>query len=148
MTVLATANLMAADYLKKSAYYKEAPQFHTWPDPEAARYEISLELIQPTFTMRISAVEPGSPAAATGQLKKGQIIASINRQVLKDRDPRVLLGEWITSAEAKEGVLKMIVKNDTVTLFLPGTDLQLGTAVSNATAVIDQSVFDTVTFFQ
>jgi hypothetical protein len=37
---------------------------------------------------------------------------------------------------------------DTVTLFLPGTDLQLGTAVSTASAVIDQSVFDTVTFFQ
>ena len=84
-TAAATPSLIAADYLKKSSYYTEAPQFHTWPDPAAARYEISrigpiglsLELIQPAFTMRISAVEPGSPAAATGQLKKGQIIQSI-----------------------------------------------------------------------
>ena len=77
LTASATSGLMAADYLKKDDYYKEAPQFHTWPDPAAARYEISrigpiglsLELIQPAFTMRISAVEPGSPAAATGQLR-------------------------------------------------------------------------------
>jgi hypothetical protein len=84
-TAAATPSLIAADYLKKSSYYTEAPQFHTCPDPAAARYEISrigpidlsLELIQPAFTMRISAVEP-DPAAATSQLKKGQIIQSIN----------------------------------------------------------------------
>ncbi|PQJ29467.1 hypothetical protein [Rubritalea profundi] len=84
-TAAATPSLIAADYLKKSSYYTEAPQFHTWPDPAAARYKISrigpiglsLELIQPAFTRRISAVEPGSPAAATGQLKKSQIIQII-----------------------------------------------------------------------
>jgi hypothetical protein len=92
-TAAATPSLIAADYLKKSSYYTEAPQFHTWPDPAAARYEISrigpiglsLELIQPAFTMRISAVEPGSPAAATGQLKKGQIIQSINGKSISSR---------------------------------------------------------------
>lgn len=110
-----TSNSLMAD-----PYYKEDPQFHQWPDSKAARYEISrigpigigLELIQPAFTMRISSVEEGSPAAATGQLKKGQIIESINGQVLKERDPRVLLGEWITAAEAKDGKLKMMVKDD------------------------------------
>jgi len=115
MMVVAASGLMAQD-----SYYTEEPQFHQWPDPKGARHEISrigpigigLELIQPAFTMRISNVEAGSPAEATGQLKKGQIIESINGQVLKDRDPRVLLGEWITAAEAKDGVLKMMVKDD------------------------------------
>lgn len=115
MAALAASGLMAA-----GDYYTEAPQFHTWPDPGAARYEISrigpigigLELIQPAFTMRISNVEEGSPAGLTGQLKKGQIIESINGRVLKDRDPRVILGDWITEAEAKDGILKMMVKDD------------------------------------
>jgi hypothetical protein len=110
----ATSGLTAAEY------YTEAPQFHTWPDEKAARWEISrigpigigLELIQPAFTMRILSVEEGSPAGLTGQLKKGQLIESINGQVLKDRDPRVILGDWITEAEAKDGVLKMMVKDD------------------------------------
>lgn len=113
LCAFATSGLMADDY------YKEAPQFHQWPDSKAARYEISrigpigigLSLIQPAFTMRISSVEPGSPADATGQLKKGQLIESINGQTLKDRDPRVILGDWITAAEAKDGVLKMMVKD-------------------------------------
>ena len=115
LAALATAGLVAAD-----SYYKEEPQFHQWPDAKAARYEINrvgpigigLELIQPAFTMRISSVEAGSPAEATGELEKGQIIESINGQVLKDHDPRILLGDWITAAEAKDGVLKMMVKDD------------------------------------
>jgi hypothetical protein len=114
MAALATSGLTAAEY------YTEAPQFHTWPDAKASRYEISrigpigigLELIQPAFTMRISNVEEGSPAGLTGQLKKGQIIESINGQVLKDKDPRVILGDWITEAESKDGVLKIMVKDD------------------------------------
>jgi len=115
MAALATTALMATD-----PYYTEEPEFHQWPDSKGSRYEISrigpigigLELIQPAFTMRISSVEEGSPAGATGQLKKGQIIESINGKVLKDRDPRVILGDWITEAEAKDGVLKMMVKDD------------------------------------
>jgi hypothetical protein len=101
-------------------YYKEEPQFHMWPDPGAARYKIKrfgpvgigLELRQPAFTMHIVNVEEGSPAEACGKLKKGQIIESINGKVLKDEDPRVLLGNWITEAEAKDGVMKMMVKED------------------------------------
>ena len=115
VVIAATAtNSLAAD-----SYYKEEPQFHMWPKATDARYVIDrvgpiglgLELIQPAFTMRISSVEAGSPAGVTGQLKKGQIIESINGQVLKDRDPRVILGEWITTAEAKDGILKMMVKD-------------------------------------
>ena len=77
MAVLATTSLMA-----DKSYYKDEPQFHTWPDPTAARYQIKrlgpvgigLELIQPAFTMRVTTVEPGSPAEATGQFKKGQMV--------------------------------------------------------------------------
>ena len=101
-------------------YYKEVPQFHSWPDPKAARYRIKrfgptgigLELRQPAFTMHIVNIEEGSPAEACGKLKKGQIIESINGQVLKDRDPRVILGNLITEAEAKGGIMKMMVKED------------------------------------
>ena len=39
---------------------------------------MGIDLIQPAFTMRISHIEKGSPAAATGKLKAGQIIESIN----------------------------------------------------------------------
>ena len=39
---------------------------------------MAIELIQPAFTMQIKSIEEGSPAAATGKLKKGQIIESIN----------------------------------------------------------------------
>ena len=101
-------------------YYKQVPQFHTWPDPDGARYKIKrfgptgigLELRQPAFTMHIVNIEEGSPAEACGKLKKGQIIESINGQVLKDRDPRVILGNLITEAEAKGGIMKMMVKED------------------------------------
>jgi len=101
-------------------YYKVTPQFHMYPDPEAPRYTlkrfgpvgIGLELRKPNFTMFISNIEQGSPAEACGKLKKGQIIESINGLTLKDEDPRVLLGNMITDAEAKDGVMKMMVKDD------------------------------------
>ncbi len=115
ISCLASASLSAAE-----PYYKEDPQFHNWPDPTAARYEIKrlgpvgigLDLVQPAFTMKVSNVEEGSPAAVTGAFKKGQIIESINGESLKDIDPRVQLGNMITKAEAKDGVLKMMVKDE------------------------------------
>lgn len=72
-------------------YYAKEPQFHMPPDPGAARYKIArfgpigigLELRQPNFTMHIVNIEEGSPAAAGGELKKGQIIESVNGQVMK-----------------------------------------------------------------
>jgi hypothetical protein len=101
-------------------YYAKEPQFHMWPDPGAARYKIArfgpvgigLELRQPNFTMHIVNIEEGSPAAATGQLKNGQIIESVNGHTMKDEDPRVLLGNWITEAEANGGLVKLMVKDD------------------------------------
>ncbi len=111
IVMLMTSSLMAA-----GSYYKVSPQFHMYPDPKGARYSISrigptgigLDLRQPAFTMHITNVEPGSPA--DGKLKKGQIIESINGRVLKDMDPRIILGDMITEAEAKGGIMKMMVK--------------------------------------
>lgn len=115
VAVLATSSFASAD-----EYYKETPQFHMYPDPGGARYTIKrfgpvgigLELRKPNFTMHITGVEKGSPAEACGKLKKGQIIESINGKTLKDIDPRVLLGNMITEAEAKDGMMKMMVKDD------------------------------------
>jgi hypothetical protein len=71
---------------------------------------LSIELTLPAFGMKIKDVEAGSPAAEAG-LKKGLIIDSINGQKLKDIDPRVQLGNMITQAEAKDGVLKLIIRD-------------------------------------
>ena len=59
----------------------------------------------------ITNIEAGSPAAVAG-LNKGQIIDSINGRTLKDIDPRIILGELITEAEAADGVMKMMVKDN------------------------------------
>lgn len=112
--------LMGSSLRADDSYYKSEPSFHPAPDAKAARYSIvrfgpvgiGLELRQPAFTMHITGVEQGSPAEACGKLKKGQIIESINGQFLKDEDPRILLANMITEAEAKDGIMKMMVKED------------------------------------
>jgi len=75
---------------------------------------IGIMLTRPGMTMQINNVEKGSPAEATGKLEKGQIIESINGKVLKDIDPRIILGDIVTEAEAKDGkvVLKIQGKGD------------------------------------
>ena len=108
--------LLAADN-----FYKEQPQFHFYPDAETKvlKYPIqhvgplgiSLELRQPAFTMMIAKIGKGSPADETGKLKKGQIIESINGEVLKDIDPRVQLGNMITKIEATDGMARLMVKD-------------------------------------
>jgi hypothetical protein len=77
---------------------------------------IGINLTRPGMTMEINNVEKGSPAEATGKLKKGQIIESINGKVLKDVDPRIILGDIITEAEATDGkvVLKIRDEGDVV----------------------------------
>ena len=115
-------------------YYTPAttPLFNPYPD-NTGRYAnrpwlvrnfgpvgIGIDLIRPGMTMQIHNVEPGSPAEKTGKLKKGQIIESINGRVLKEIDPRVILGDIITEAEAKDGkvVLKIQGAGD-VTVNIP-----------------------------
>ncbi len=81
---------------------------------------IGISLGRPGMTMQIHNVEPGSPAEKTGKLQKGQIIESINGVTLKDTDPRVILGDIVTEAEAKDGkvVLKIQGAGD-VTVNIP-----------------------------
>lgn len=73
---------------------------------------IGIELRQPAFVMVVKHVETGSPAAATGQLKPGQIIDSINGESLAGIDPRIQLGDIITKAEAGGGVIRLRVRDD------------------------------------
>ncbi len=113
--LLLGANALAAE----PTFYKVAPLFSTAPDPlksveTITRFGpvgIAVELHQPAFAMQVGDVEKGSPAEAAG-LKKGQFIQSINGQVLKDIDPRIQLGGIIEAAEAADGVLKFIVKEN------------------------------------
>ncbi|MCH2065490.1 MAG: DUF6288 domain-containing protein, partial [Roseibacillus sp.] len=82
---------------------------------------MGIDLLQPAFVMRISSIEEGSPAAETGKLAKGQIIESINGQVLKEIDPRIQLGRILAAAEASDGILKFAIKGDSgpVTVKVP-----------------------------
>jgi hypothetical protein len=101
------------------AYYTPAttPLFNPFPDvtdrkPWLVRnlgpVGIGINLIRPGMTMQVNNVEPGSPAEKTGKLQKGQIIESINGKVLKEIDPRVILGDIVTAAEANDG--KVVLK--------------------------------------
>ena len=113
------------------AYYTPAttPIFNPFPDltdkkpwlvKNLGPVGIGINLIRPGMTMQINNVEKGSPAEATGKLQKGQIIESINGKVLKEIDPRIILGDIVTEAEAKDGkvVLKIQGAGD-VTVNIP-----------------------------
>jgi hypothetical protein len=103
------------------SFYQHPPLFSTAPKEQVSVNTIArlgpvgmaIELHQPAFSMRVGAIEPGSPAEATGGLEKGQIIDSINGQSLKDIDPRIQLGQLVEAAEAKDGVLEFRVRDRT-----------------------------------
>ena len=119
--LVGTASVNGADATGSkfdSKFYKEHPLFSTYPKENAVRTEvehfgpvgIGLNLLQPAFQMQVSRVHKGSPAEATGKLKVGQTIESINGEKLKDIDPRIQLGAIITKAEATDGVIKFMIK--------------------------------------
>lgn len=111
------------------AYYGEAPTFHPQPNPGHKKpwnvqnlgpVGIGIDLKNPAFVMEVTNVEKGSPADKTGKFKKGQIIESINGQILKERDPRIILGDIITEAEATNGQLRFKIKGQgEVTVSIP-----------------------------
>jgi hypothetical protein len=72
---------------------------------------MSIELVQPAFTMKVGKIEEGSPASQAG-LKPGQVIESINGEKIKDIDPRIQLGNLITAAEGGDGALMFAVKGE------------------------------------
>jgi len=73
---------------------------------------IGIELHPPAYVMKVKNVEEGSPADKVGDLQAGQIIETINGQKLKDIDPRIQLGKIITDAEATDGLVKFMIKDD------------------------------------
>ncbi len=101
------------------SFYKGPGVFSTRPSETKSLQIIArfgpvgmgIELHQPAFVMKIKNIEEGSPAAATGKLKKGQIIETINGRKLADIDPRIQLGRIVAAAEASDGVLKFMVKD-------------------------------------
>jgi hypothetical protein len=125
LLLLLTCTLAVAN----DSFYTEPTLFSKRPNTSQSLQTIdrlgpigmSLDLIQPAFVMRIKAIEPGSPAEATGKLQPGQIIESINGQALKDIDPRIQLGNLITTAEATDGLLALKIKDlaEPVTVKLP-----------------------------
>ncbi len=102
------------------SYYQGPALFSTRPSETKSLQTIKrfgpvglgIDLLQPAFVMRISNVEEGSPAAAAGRLKKGQIIESINGQSLKDIDPRIQLGQILAQAEAGDGRVVFAIKGE------------------------------------
>ncbi|MBI1335727.1 MAG: hypothetical protein GC164_02060 [Phycisphaera sp.] len=104
--------------IAQSFYNDEPPLFSMRPDPEKSLYNLtefgpvgmSIDLIQPAFTMKIKSIDPGSPAEKAG-LKPGLIIHTINGQKLADIDPRIQLGNLITKTEAGDGKMKMVVSD-------------------------------------
>jgi len=102
------------------SFYKQDPEFMFRPEEQKSVTTIhrfgpigmAIDLVQPAFVMKINSIEPDSPAAATGKLKKGQIILSINGTTLKDIDPRIQLGNLITKAEATDGLIRLVVQDD------------------------------------
>lgn len=106
----------------QGAYYTPAtsPIFNPFPNvtdrgpwlvKNLGSVGIGISLTRPGMTMQINNVEPGSPAEKTGKLQKGQIIESINGVTLKDTDPRIILGDIVTEAEAKDGKVVLKIKD-------------------------------------
>lgn len=72
--------------------------------------------------MKIQNVEADSPAEKAGNLKQGDIIESINGVKLTDtkRDPRLVLGDLITEAEATDGKIHLQINGKgIVTVVIP-----------------------------
>ena len=108
------------DLTGTSKYYKVHPMFHPFPEENKVLQSIDrfgpvgigINLVQPAFKMQVKNVEAGSPAAANGQLKAGQAIDSINGRVMKDMDPRLILGDILAKAEATDGVVKLVIRDN------------------------------------
>ncbi|MBT8036778.1 MAG: PDZ domain-containing protein [Verrucomicrobiae bacterium] len=104
-----------------TSYYKERPlfnpypgggrRFSNWDVKNFGPVGIGISLQKPIWTMVITRVEKGSPAEKTGKLQKGQIIESINGVTLKNKDPRIILGDIITKAEATDGKISLNIKD-------------------------------------
>ncbi|MBT3294872.1 MAG: hypothetical protein HN383_06350 [Verrucomicrobia bacterium] len=101
-----------------SDFYKDVSIFTMRASETASKQTIdrfgpvgmSIDLLLPPFVMQIGLIEEGSPAAVTGKLKAGQFIETINGQKLADVDPRIQLAALITEAEASDGILTFMIR--------------------------------------
>jgi len=118
LLILAAFLFPAAAQADPAGYYTDGPAiFSTRPDPAKSTTTLSrvgpiglsIDLIQPAFTMKINSIEKGSPAEATGALKPGQIIETVNGKKLADINPYVQIANWIAEAEASDGKLVLAV---------------------------------------
>jgi hypothetical protein len=103
------------------SFYKNPPLFNFWhPQEKSAKQFIdrfgpvgmSVELRLPPFQMYVGKIEEGSPAGMMVKLKTGQKIDSINGQVLRDIDPRIQLAKFISDAEAKDGKIRFMIREE------------------------------------
>ncbi len=118
--LVTVALLAAATAGAGESFYKDAGVFSTRPVETKSvntidrfgAVGIGIELHQPAFVMKVKNVEEGSPAASTGRLAKGQVIESINGQKLAAIDPRIQLGNILAEAEATDGKVRLLVRDD------------------------------------
>ncbi len=91
----------------KESYYTEGQVYMLRPDPGREKPFGSIGVtglmvrIYKDVTLKVESTMPGSPAA--GMFKKGEIITGINGLALKGKNPFVVLGGALTSAEAADG---------------------------------------------
>ncbi|PXA04859.1 hypothetical protein DDZ13_02530 [Coraliomargarita sinensis] len=125
LTLIIPASLMGTADLsaQTNIAFNPAPKANDpkgWTIQNFGPVGIGIDLEQ-GFVMKINNVEAGSPAAKTGQLQKGQVIKSINGVRLKDDyDPRIVLGQLITNAEASDGRITLDIQGQgDVTVTIP-----------------------------
>ena len=87
----------------KSLFFPEPKVGKKWNVKNLGPVGLGIDIVKPGFTMKIQNVEKGSPAEKTGKFKNGQIIKRINDKTLEGRDPRYILGDIVTEAEATDG---------------------------------------------
>ena len=108
-TTAATAPADKPDYVFKPAPLEKGK---SWLIRNFGPVGIGI-MLEKGLVMKIQNVEAGSPAEKTGKLKQGDIIESINGVKLTEtkRDPRIVLGQLITDAEAGNGQIGLLIKD-------------------------------------
>ncbi len=107
--------LFAADAPKATQYYTEEPLFSSRPDPKSEKQFGNVGVtglilrIYPGVVVQVEETTPGTPAA--GKFSKGEVITGINGVALQGRNPYVLIGQALTDAEAKDGLLIFDVRS-------------------------------------
>ncbi len=105
----------------EGGYYQDYQLFSSYAKEDARRAQfvyrfgpvgIGVELTLPAFGMKVSNVEEDSPADLTGKIEPGQMIESINGRALERIDPRIILGEILAEAEATDGKITFMLKDE------------------------------------